>query len=181
MVAVLGMVAVRCAADTGRPPAEGRPNILLAIADDQSPPHTSFAGCRAVRTPAFDRVAGEGVYFQNAFAASPGCSPSRASLLTGRQHWQLEQAGTHSSSFPQAYPVVPDLLEGAGYWVGMTGKGWTPGNWRVDGRLRNPAGPEFNRRTFNPPRPGISRVDYAANFPLAAPAQSSVLLLVRRP
>ena len=40
-----------------------RPNILFAIADDQSFAHTSFAGCKFIQTPAFDRVASEGVYF----------------------------------------------------------------------------------------------------------------------
>jgi len=140
------------------------PNILLAISDDQSYLHTSAAGWRAVATPAFDRIAREGVLFRNAFAASPGCSPSRAALLTGRQPWQLGEAGTHSSGFPTNYVVLPDLLEAARYAVGMTGKGWAPGNWKVSGRTRNPAGPEYNRRTADPPHREMSRVDYAANF-----------------
>ena len=140
------------------------PNILIAISDDQSHAHTSFAGCRAVNTPAFDRVAREGVLFRNAFGASPGCSPCRASLLTGRHTWQIEQAGTHDSSFPTNHVVFPDLLEQAGYWVGYTGKGWGPGNWKVSGRTRNPAGPEFSRRTASPPFNGIAKNDYAANF-----------------
>ena len=58
------------------------PNILLAISDDQSYPHTSIYGCEAVKTPGFDRIAEEGILFNNAFSAAPGCSPSRASLLT---------------------------------------------------------------------------------------------------
>jgi uncharacterized sulfatase len=154
----------------GAPPAASvpssgnRPNILLAIADDQSWLHAGAQGCRAVRTPAFDRVAREGVLFLNAFAASPGCSPSRAALLTGRHHWMLEQAGTHASSFPAKYLTFPDLLERHGYWVGYTGKGWGPGNWRLGGRARNPAGPAFNRRKTRPPWSGISADDYAANF-----------------
>ena len=76
-----------------------RPNILVAISDDQSWIHTSVSGCRTIATPNFDRVAKEGVLFNNAISASPGCSPSRASILTGRYPWQLEQAGTHASSF----------------------------------------------------------------------------------
>ena len=40
-----------------------RPNILFAISDDQSFEHTSFSGCKFVRTPAFDRVASEGILF----------------------------------------------------------------------------------------------------------------------
>jgi uncharacterized sulfatase len=74
-----------------------RPNILFCIADDQSYAHTSAAGCRGVKTPAFDRVAAGGVLFRNAYSLSPGCAPSRAGLLTGRYPWQLEEAGTHAS------------------------------------------------------------------------------------
>jgi len=147
----------RDAAQIGGSPSAGsaRPNVLLAISDDQSFAHTSATGCRAVRTPAFDRVASEGVLFRNAFGASPGCSPCRASLLTGRHTWQIEQAGTHASSFPTDYVVYPDLLEQAGYWIGCTGKGWGPGDWAVSGRTRNPAGPAFNQRTASPPHRGM--------------------------
>ena len=149
------------AVDTPRP---ARPNILIAIADDLSHVHTSFAGYPAVKTPALDRVAREGVYFRNAFAPSPGCSPTRASLLTGRHPWQIEQAGTHDSSFPAKYVAFPDLLEQAGYFIGMTGKGWSPGNFAVDGRPRNPAGPSFDARQLQPPTSGMNRNDYAGNF-----------------
>lgn len=117
-----------------------------------------------MRTPAFDRVAREGVYVRNAFAASPGCSPSRAALLTGRHPWQIEQAGTHDSDFPLRYLVFPDLLERAGYHVGMTGKGWGPGNWANSGRKRNPAGPAYDRNKCKTPAKGISANDYASNF-----------------
>lgn len=140
------------------------PNILIAISDDQSHAHTSFAGYPAVQTPAFDRVAREGVYFRHAFAPSPGCSPTRAAFLTGRHTWQIENAGTHASSFPVKYVVFPDLLEKAGYFIGMTGKGWEPGNFEIDGRTRNPAGPAFNKRQIEPPTTGIKDIDYAGNF-----------------
>ncbi|MDA2931452.1 sulfatase [Acidobacteria bacterium AH-259-O06] len=144
--------------------AEKHPNILFAISDDQSYPHASAYGFKAVRTPALDRVAESGVLFSNAFVASPGCSPSRAALLTGRHTWQLEHAGTHASSFPKEYVVYPDLLEKAGYFVGYTGKGWGPGNWEVSGRTRNPAGPEYNQHRLESAPSGISDKDYTANF-----------------
>ncbi len=144
--------------------AASRPNILFAISDDQSFAHTSFAGYPGVTTPAFDRVAREGVYFKNAFAPAPGCSPTRAAFLTGRHIWQIEQAGTHASSFPKKYAVYPDVLESDGYFVGLTGKGWGPGNFEIDGRPRNPAGTAFSKRTLTPPNSGINRNDYAGNF-----------------
>ncbi|MBE0537802.1 MAG: sulfatase-like hydrolase/transferase [Phycisphaerae bacterium] len=140
-----------------------RPNILLAISDDQSWRHASAYGCKGIKTPAFDRVAKDGVLFSNAYAGSPGCSPSRAALLTGRNCWQIEHAGTHASEFPAKYACYPDLLEAAGYFVGYTGKGWGPGNWKVSGRTRNPAGDDFSKLKNKAPA-GISDNDYAANF-----------------
>lgn len=140
-----------------------RPNILLVISDDQSWPHASAYGYEGIPTPAFDRIAREGILFNQAFVASPGCSPSRAALLTGLNCWQIEEAGTHASSFPRKYLVFPDLLEEAGYYIGYTGKGWGPGDYEVSGRTRNPAGPEFSDITLENPE-GISDNDYAANF-----------------
>lgn len=145
--------------------AEGRPNILFAISDDQSYPHASAYGMPGIDTPAFDRLAGEGVLFHQAFAAAPQCSPSRAAILTGRNIWQLEEAGTHGSRFPRKFPVFTRMLEANGYYVGYTGKAWAPGNWRVSGWERNPVGTEYNRhRIDQPPTSGINDNDYAQNF-----------------
>jgi N-sulfoglucosamine sulfohydrolase len=143
--------------------AGSRPNILVAISDDQSFPHASAYGYQAISTPAFDRVAKMGVLFNNAFTPAPGCSPMRAAFLTGRNIWQIEQAGTHASSFPKKYEVYQDRLEAAGYFVGCTGKAWGPGNWKVDGWDHNPAGPGWDKRKLKSPA-GISSNDYASNF-----------------
>lgn len=152
LVVVASLIAGTAAA------ADQRPNVLIAISDDQSWPHCSAYGSRLVTTPAFDRVAKQGVLFHNAFCASPGCSPSRAALLTGRHTWQIEHAGTHASYFPQRYETFPDRLEDAGYFVGYTGKGWGPGDFKASGRRRNPAGPAFNAK----PQGNQSR--YVASF-----------------
>ena len=106
--------------------AQERPNILFAISDDQSFFHTGFEGSKFVKTPAFDRVAREGVYFSNAYAGSPGCAPSRSAIITGRHHWQNEQAGQHASAWLQKYVPFVDLLEKNGYATGRTGKGVGP-------------------------------------------------------
>ncbi|MFH1741695.1 MAG: sulfatase, partial [bacterium] len=143
----------------------GRPNILFAMTDDWSWPHAGAYGDPVVKTPAFDRVAREGCLFTQAFAAAPQCSPNRAAILTGRNIWQLEEAGTHYSLFPNKFAVYPDLLEDAGYCVGGTGKLWSPGNWQEGGRARNPVGPEFNNRKMESvPTEGILLPDYAGNF-----------------
>jgi N-sulfoglucosamine sulfohydrolase len=153
-----------------------RPNILIAISDDQSFPHTSFAGCRFVNTPGFDRIATEGVYFTNCIAGSPGCAPSRSSLVTGRYHWQNEQSGQHASSWLNKYVPYIDLLEAAGYHSGFTGKGVGPFQykrseadslWRKD----NAAGKPFNRFQYTKGESsdertaeGIVGNNYFANF-----------------
>ncbi len=141
-----------------------RPNILFAIGDDISWPHMSAYGCKFVQSPNFDRVAREGALFQNCFTANPKCSPSRASLLTGKQSFQLEEAADHNGIFPAKWRVYPDLLEDAGYHVGFTGKGWGPGSFERGGFTRNPAGPEYASNRLTPPTKGISPKDYAQNF-----------------
>lgn len=65
------------------PLAQGRPNIVFAIADDWSAPHAGAYGDPTARTPNFDRIAREGARFTHAFTAAPSCTPSRAALLTG--------------------------------------------------------------------------------------------------
>ncbi len=142
-----------------------QPNILFAIADDQSFPYASAYGKYGVKTPSFDKVAEQGVLFTNAFVAAPQCSPSRAAILTGKNIWQLEEAGTHGSYFPKKFTVFTDLLEKAGYSIGYTGKPWGPGNWSDAGWSRNPVGPEYNEKVFaSVPASGISKTDYFENF-----------------
>ena len=128
---------------TGTQQAPSRPNILLVIADDWSYPHAGVLGDRVVKTPTFDRIAREGVLFRNAFVASPSCTPSRGSLLTGRAVHQLEEGGNLWSFLPSKFVAYPDLLEAAGYSVGLTRKGWGPGDFKAGGRTRNPAGNQF--------------------------------------
>lgn len=149
--------------DTGR--ELERPNILFVIADDQSFPHASAYGASAFKTPSFDKVAKNGVLFSNAFVAAPQCSPSRAAILTGRNIWQLEEAGTHSSYFPKKFPVFTNVLRDAGYFVGYTGKAWGPGNWKDAGWDHNPVGKAYDDVKFEEvPYEGISKTDYARNF-----------------
>jgi len=141
-----------------------RPNILFVIADDWSHGHAGAYGCRWIKTPNFDRVAREGVLFNNAFTSNPKCSPCRATILTGRNTWQLKEAINHYSIFPNEFPVYPGLLEKAGYFVGCTGKGWGPGDYKSTGFEHNPAGREFHKYTLSPPASGISPKDYGRNF-----------------
>jgi len=142
-----------------------RPNILFAFADDQSWPHASACGDPVVHTPAFDRIAAEGVRFTNSFANCPSCTPSRSSVLTGRNIWQVEQGGVLYGTLPAKYPIYTHLLADASYHVGSTGKGWAPGNWSTGGHTRYPTGEQYNSKLMRDPVPeGIDQRDYAANF-----------------
>jgi len=123
--------------------ARARPNILFCIADDLSGAHTGASGDRVVQTPAFDRVAREGVLFSHCYCAAPSCTPSRGSILTGQMFWRLEEGGNLWSTLPAKFQVYPELLEAAGYHVGLQGKGWGPGDFKPGGRTRNPAGPNY--------------------------------------
>lgn len=144
--------------------AADRPNILFIIFDDAGWQHFGAYGCDWVETPNFDRIAEEGALFRNCFTSNPKCSPCRATILTGRNTWQLEEAACHNGLFTAKFAVYPDLLEQAGYYVGLTGKGWGPGDFREGGFPRNPAGPSFDKHKQQPPAKGIGRNDYARNF-----------------
>lgn len=141
-----------------------RPNILFCIADDWGWPHAGAYGADWVETPAFDRIAREGVLFANTFTSNPKCSPCRASILTGRNTWQLDEATNHFGLFPKRWAVYPEVLEDAGYHVGYTGKGWGPGDYKSGGFDRNPAGPVYSDVRTKPPFRFMSTIDYAGNF-----------------
>ena len=145
--------------------AADRPNILFIIADDWGWPHAgAYGAAEWIKTPAFDRLAAEGILFENAFTSNPKCSPCRASILTGRNSWQLKEGVNHFNRWPDGFVVYPDLLEKAGYHVGLTGKGWGPGSAKEAGFDHNPAGPDYDEFTLEPPTPEISKLDYARNF-----------------
>jgi len=142
-----------------------RPNILIAIGDDISYPHMSAYGCRFVNTPGFDRVAREGILFNNAYTPNAKSSPSRACLLTGRNSWQLEEACNHVPFFPSKFRTFMESLGSHGYCVGYTAKGWAPGvAFDSAGKSRQLTGKPFNSRKIVPPASGIAASDYSGNF-----------------
>ncbi|MCF7675907.1 MAG: sulfatase [Akkermansiaceae bacterium] len=151
----------------------GLPNILFAIADDWGL-HGGAYGTRWVSTPAFDRVAAEGLRFTRAYTPNAKCAPSRACILTGRNSWQLKEAGNHVCFFPAEFKGWGEALAEHGWFVGYTQKGWGPGVAKnVAGMPRAMTGVAFNQRKAKPPANGISDNDYAGNFEAfldAAPA-----------
>ena len=158
-ITVMALVCGHSAFAAPRPP-----NILFAIADDWGL-HAGAYGTRWVKTPAFDRVAREGLLFKNAYTPMAKCAPSRAILLTGRHLWQNEEAGNHMAYFPQKLKSWPETLMDKGWHMGITGKGWGPGVAHdANGKPRLITGRLFNRRKAQPPTSAISNNDYAANF-----------------
>ena len=144
--------------------ATNRPNILICISDDQSYAHAGANDDPIVKTPTFDRVAREGVRFSRAFCDAPSCGPSRSAILTGQHIWRLKEAGNIHSTLPAEFATYTDILAKAGYFVGATGKAWSPGRLQPGGRTENPAGPLFEERKLEPPHRGMSNKDYAGNF-----------------
>ena len=108
-----------------------------------------------------------GVLFNTAFVAAPGCSPSRAAMLTGKNIWHLEEAGTHASTFPLKFDVYTEILKEKGFSCrDSTGKPWGPGNWKISEQERKILQEkEYNKHLLeNPPTNGIRPNDYQKNF-----------------
>lgn len=136
-----------------------RPNFLLVITDDQSWAHTAFAGDPALKTPNFDRIAKEGIYFNHAYASAPTCTASRSAILTGQHFWRLGPAAQLWGEFPEALVSYQKILQQNGYKTGYTGKGWGPGR----ATKGNPAGEAFNQITRSVD-PNLSSYDFVENF-----------------
>ncbi|MEM1296696.1 MAG: sulfatase-like hydrolase/transferase, partial [Verrucomicrobiota bacterium] len=145
--------------------AQERPNILFCIADDASWEHFGAYGCSWVDTPGFDRVAKSGILFNRAYTPNAKCAPSRASILTGRNSWQLKEAANHMNFFPSEFLGFMEALENGGYKIGNTGKGWGPGLAPdAEGKERQLTGPDFEKFKTPPPAKSMSSIDYATNF-----------------
>lgn len=142
-----------------------RPNILFAILDDATYTHFGAYGCDWVKTPNFDRIAKNGLLFSKAYTPDAKCAPSRSSIVTGRNPWQLEAAANHWPHFPIKFKTYAEVLKENNYHVGFTGKGWGPGFAKnVKGERRTLIGKEYNELELTPPTTGISSTDYVANF-----------------
>ncbi len=142
-----------------------RPNILFCLADDAAYKYLSVYGCKWVNTPAFDQVARKGLLFNNAYTCNAKSSPSRSCIITGRNSWQLKEAGNHVPFFPTEFKSFIEVLSENGYSVGYTGKGWAPGEpGKINGITRELTGKNYSDIRLVPPTNSISTCDYVANF-----------------
>src|SRR5690606_7135004 len=115
-----------------------KPNILLIIADDLSKTLPLY-GDSTITTPGMDVLAKDGVVFERAYCTASSCTPSRASILTGRYPHQLTQGGNLHGTLPLKYENYALILADNGYRVGLQGKGWgqgTSGKGRIPKILR---------------------------------------------
>ena len=111
------------------------------MGDDWSWPHAGILGDPVVKTPTFDRIAREGVLFENAYVSAPSCTPSRFAIVSGQYHWRLESGANLGGSLKSDVPVYPDLFASVGYRTGFCRKGASPSKYEFRGN--DPFGARF--------------------------------------
>src|SRR6476620_8064640 len=123
LLVVLALASAALAADS-----LPRPNIIFILVDDLRWDDLGCAGHPFSHTPNIDRIAREGALFRNAFATTPLCSPSRASILTGEYaHKHGIVDNTDRSAQSHRLKTFPQELQKAGYETAFFGK-WHMGN-----------------------------------------------------
>lgn len=98
-----------------------KPNILILMADQLSAPFLPAYGNAVARTPHLDRLAAEGVVFENAYCNSPLCGPSRYVFMSGRMPSAIG-AYDNAVEFPATLPTFAHHLRHAGYRTILSGK-----------------------------------------------------------
>ena len=109
------------AAATASAQAAERPNIVFVCSDQHSFKYTGYAGHPIVRTPNLDRIAAQGVVFENAYCGSPVCVPGRACMMTGLYPHETSSY-CNSTVWDGSRPTWGTRLREAGYHTEATGK-----------------------------------------------------------
>ena len=112
------MYLCSCVSDTN----EELPNIILIMADDLGWGDTGFNGNDSIITPSLDDLAEQGIVFRRFYSASPVCSPTRASCLTGRHPYRMGIFGANSGYIKSQEHTLAELLKSKGYTTGHFGK-----------------------------------------------------------
>ncbi|WP_298468948.1 sulfatase [uncultured Erythrobacter sp.] len=102
-------------------PAFAKPNIVFYLADDQDVTDYGVYGNEKVHTPAVDRLAREGIVFDNAFTGQAICAPSRSQLFTGKYPLRNGAFANHTPTRPDAISVTQQMRD-LGYKVVLAGK-----------------------------------------------------------
>ncbi|MBI1318356.1 MAG: sulfatase-like hydrolase/transferase [Candidatus Hydrogenedens sp.] len=106
--------------------AFGAPNLVVMIADDMAWNDAGIYGHPHIRTPNIDKLAGQGMRFDNAFLTTSSCSPSRCSIITGK-YPHATGAGALHDPLPASQTTVAQLLHEGGYYTAAAGK-WHMGD-----------------------------------------------------
>lgn len=129
-LAGLGMITARASVAAESAAPASRPHIVLCMADDQGWGDVGFRGHPHAQTPVLDEMARSGLRFDRFYAAAPVCSPTRASVLTGRHPNRLGCFDWGYTLRPQERTIAEELRS-AGYATGHFGK-WHLGSVRSD-------------------------------------------------
>jgi len=134
----------------------GQPNIIFVMADDMGWGQTGYRNHPILKTPNLDAMAANGLRFERFYAGGPVCSPTRASMLTGRSH---ERAGvlTHGYALRTQEKTIAQALRGAGYVTGHFGK------WHLNGH-RGPGVPILAEDPYSPGKFGFDEWVSVSNF-----------------
>ncbi|MDP7106760.1 MAG: sulfatase-like hydrolase/transferase, partial [Roseibacillus sp.] len=133
-----------------------KPNIVLVMADDMGWGQTGYYNHPVLKTPHLDAMAAGGLRFDRFYAGGPVCSPTRATVLTGRTH---NRTGVQSHGFAlrKQEKTLAVALRGAGYATGHFGK------WHLNG-LRGPGVPILKEDTHGPGGFGFEEWLSVTNF-----------------
>lgn len=123
-----------------------RPNIVFIMVDDLGKEWLSAYGAEGIKTPNIDKLAGQGMQFENAYCM-PQCTPTRVTLLTGQypfrhgwtNHWDVPRWGAGAHFDPTMNPSYPLVLREAGYKTAAAGK-WQIDDFRVEPKAMHEAG-----------------------------------------
>ena len=127
LLAFLVMTALGSETLAGAARLPDKPNVLLIVADDLGYGDLGCFGCKDIRTPHVDSLAAQGVRLTEFYASAPVCTPTRASLITGRypQHFGFEWvilAREKDRGLPATGASLPELLRQRGYATALYGK-----------------------------------------------------------
>lgn len=125
------------------------PNIVLIMADDLGWGDVGFNGNTHIQTPCLDRLASEGVVFEHFYAGAPLSSPTRASVLTGRNAYRMGVFAPNVGILRPEETTLPEILKEKGYATGHFGK-WHLGTLTCKEIDANRGRPE-NKHLLNPP------------------------------
>ena len=119
---------------------DSKPNILIILADDAGYSDFGFMGSDEIKTPNIDKLASDGVMFNNAYVSASVCSPSRAGLLTGmyqqRFGHECNLDSDVNNSFDPNQITIAEALKTEGYRTGLIGK-WHLGDKKQNHPLNN--------------------------------------------